>query len=99
MRKNFGYGVRCRVLQTGAREHTAHGRGKQSAALLFQHASVRHDERLRRVPITDVPVGCHEYIACRKDRHMLRKIQAFFDIAKAVAPILAERKIATPVKS
>ena len=81
--------------QVAVREAVAAGLGLAPELV----GGMRQDERLRRVPITDAPVGCHEYIACRKDRHMLRKIQAFFDVATAVAPILAEHGIETPVKS
>ena len=56
----------------------------------------RRDERLNHVPIANASAICHEYIACRKDRYMLRKVQAFFDTVKAAAPVLAERKIITP---
>lgn len=57
----------------------------------------RDDERLHRVRISDAPIFCHEHIACRKDRSSLRKVQAFFEVAQDVAPLLAEREVMTPM--
>ena len=54
---------------------------------------MRQDERLWRIAIREAPAQCYEYITCRKDRAGLRKIQAFFDVADAVAPLLVKRKI------
>jgi aminoethylphosphonate catabolism LysR family transcriptional regulator len=56
---------------------------------------MRQDERLRRISIIEAPTNCHEYITCHKDRFSLSKVQAFFDIAEAVGPVLVDRKILT----
>ncbi len=78
--------------QVAVREAVAAGLGFAPELV----GGMRRDERLQHVPIANATVICHEYIACRKDRFTLRKVRAFFDIVKAVAPILAERKILTP---
>ncbi len=78
--------------QVAVREAVAAGLGLAPELV----GGMRQDERLIRLPITDAPIVCHEYIACRRDRHGLRKVRAFFDLAEAIAPVLHEAKTLTP---
>lgn len=77
--------------QVAVREAVAAGLGLAPELI----SGMRQAERFKRIPLANAQAVCREYIACRKDRVMLRKIQAFFDVAKSVAPILAECKIPT----
>jgi aminoethylphosphonate catabolism LysR family transcriptional regulator len=78
--------------QVAVREAVAAGLGLAPELV----GGMRRDERLHRISIANAPVICHEYIACRKDRYSLHKVQAFFDTVKALAPVLAERQIVWP---
>jgi LysR family transcriptional regulator, low CO2-responsive transcriptional regulator len=46
------------------------------------------DDRIKLVRLADAAVSCQEYVACRRDRYDLRKIKAFFDIAREIGPSL-----------
>jgi aminoethylphosphonate catabolism LysR family transcriptional regulator len=73
--------------QIAVREAVAAGLGLAPELV----GGIRKDKSLKRIPIANVPVKCHEYATCRKDRVTLRKVQAFFEIAKAAAPIIVDR--------
>ncbi len=46
------------------------------------------DDRIKLVRVADAAVSCQEYVVCRRDRYDLRKIKAFFDIAREIGPTL-----------
>ena len=77
--------------QVAVREAVAAGLGVAPELI----GGINQDKRLQHVTIADVQITCRDYVTCRKNRFRLRKIQAFFDVVKAVAPALAERKILT----
>ena len=51
---------------------------------------LRTDERLRRLSIKDAPIVCNEFITCRRDRFVLRKVRAFFELAVETGPLKGE---------
>jgi aminoethylphosphonate catabolism LysR family transcriptional regulator len=73
--------------QVAVREAVAAGLGLAPELV----GRIRKDKSLKRIPFANVPVRCHENATCRKDRVNLRKVQAFFEIAKAVAPVIVDR--------
>ncbi|MDP6109683.1 MAG: LysR substrate-binding domain-containing protein [Rhodospirillales bacterium] len=73
--------------QVAVREAVAAGLGLAPELV----GRIRKDKSLKRIPFANVPVRYHKYAMCRKDRVNLRKVQAFFEIAKAVAPVIVDR--------
>lgn len=47
------------------------------------------DDRIKLVRIADAPVSCQEHVVCRRDRYGLRKVKAFFDVAREIGPRLS----------
>ena len=51
-----------------------------------------HDNRIQFIRINDCTVFGHEYVACHRNRQALRKVIAFLELVKVVAPTLPRAK-------